>query len=88
MSAYTEKDSYNGWANYETWNVALWISNDEGLYSLAKACRKSKSPYGSFRTDLRDVWGDESIGQQTPDGVSWFDSKLDIEALNELVQSL
>ena len=28
--------AYNGWKNYETWNVALWIGNDEGLYELAK----------------------------------------------------
>jgi hypothetical protein len=27
--------SYNGWENYETWNVALWINNEEGLYHLA-----------------------------------------------------
>lgn len=24
----TEK--YNGWTNYETWNVALWLDNDQG----------------------------------------------------------
>lgn len=24
----TEK--YNGWTNYETWNYALWLDNDEG----------------------------------------------------------
>jgi len=25
--------SYNGWSNYETWNVALWIDNEEGSYN-------------------------------------------------------
>jgi hypothetical protein len=23
---------YNGWTNYETWNVKLWMDNDEGSY--------------------------------------------------------
>lgn len=24
---------YNGWKNYPTWCVNLWLSNDEGLYN-------------------------------------------------------
>lgn len=28
--------SYNGWSNYETWNVALWLSNDEGSYLMCR----------------------------------------------------
>lgn len=24
--------SYNGWKNYETWNVKLWIDNDQGSH--------------------------------------------------------
>jgi len=28
--------SYNGWTNYETWNLALWMDNDEGSYAYAR----------------------------------------------------
>lgn len=28
----TEK-GYNGWSNYETWNVKLWMDNDQGEYN-------------------------------------------------------
>ena len=27
---------YNGWTNYETWNVGLWLGGDEGLYDIAR----------------------------------------------------
>jgi hypothetical protein len=34
--------SYNGWSNYDTWVVNLWLGNDEGSYttcrSLAQRC--------------------------------------------------
>lgn len=28
---YFPKAGYNGWINYETWAVKLWIDNDQGL---------------------------------------------------------
>lgn len=26
----SEEKGYNGWKNYETWNIKLWIDNDQG----------------------------------------------------------
>jgi hypothetical protein len=69
--------TYNGWTNYETWNVALWLGNDEGLYNLARSHRT----YTDVRDDLRE------LGQtETPDGVSYNDSGLDIDELNDLIE--
>jgi hypothetical protein len=38
MSRETEKAAgYNGWTNYETWAVALWINNEQGMQDHARA---------------------------------------------------
>lgn len=77
-------ESYNGWANYETWNVALWIQNDEGMYQYAKRYKRIKNaPYLTLVKNLR-LNGIE----KTPDGVSYLDSNLDRQALNEMIRSL
>jgi hypothetical protein len=77
-------ESYNGWANYETWNVALWIQNDEGMYQYAKRYKRIKNaPYLTLVENLR-LNGIE----KTPDGVSYRDSNLDRQALNEMIRSL
>ncbi len=30
METKTQEKGYNGWTNYETWNCALWIDNEQG----------------------------------------------------------
>jgi hypothetical protein len=74
--------SYNGWANYETWNVALWIGNDEGLYSMARDYKRQG--YKAFAEGLKEL-APAPIAFQTPDGVAWNDSGLDIEALDRVI---
>ena len=70
--------TYNGWTNHATWNVALWIGGDHGLYEFAKEF----TSYKDFRESLREVSGDSAIGHETPDGVSWKDSALNIEEID------
>jgi len=77
--------AYNGWANYETWNVALWIGNDAGLYALARASRRDEKPYAAFVEALKECNNGKPIAYETPDGVSWADSGLDISALDEMI---
>ncbi len=70
---------YNGYKNWHTWNVALWLGNDEGLYTYAK----DHTRYSDVAAGLSElgVW-------HTPDGVSFADHRLDVAKLNEVVEEL
>jgi hypothetical protein len=67
-------EKYNGCANYQTWNVQLWISNDEGLYNLASDC----SDYAEFVESMREMGSLETM-----DNVAWNDSGIDMGELKE-----
>ena len=75
--------TYNGWANYETWNVALYINNDYGLYTLAQEIAEAGGTYGDFCYMMEDLGS-----KATPDGVSWTDSKIDGMEVNEVFSEL
>jgi hypothetical protein len=62
--------SYNGWENYETWNVALWINNTQNLYNLAMEA-------GDYETFLEWV-GNATTG----DGVRFSDPRVNVIQLN------
>lgn len=79
-------ETYNGWKNRQTWNVSLWINNDESLYRAAvkymKEHKDAKKPYAKFIKSI----GMES--DRTPDNIKYISTRLDYEALNEMMVEL
>lgn len=75
---------YNGWKNYETWNVALWIRNDESLYSLAKEC----GSYLRFKEQIREGFDGYPLAYENPDGIPWNDSGLNIIELDDMIAEM
>jgi hypothetical protein len=84
---HSSDNTYNGWANYETWNVALWIQNSAFLYNTAKACveyaAEGESPYVKFIRCA--VNGDYEL---TRDGVNYGDSKVNHAEIVEMMATL
>jgi hypothetical protein len=71
--------TYNGYANYATWNVSMYLTNDEGLYNLVKRfdswekCKEALGWYGVTKTC---------------DDISFDDPDLDIDELDEMLAEL
>jgi len=64
-------ETYNGWTNWETWNVALWIDNDESLYR--QRCRTSQWDSGMVS---------EFVQKLMPDGTPDMDCGCELNKVD------
>ena len=82
--------TYNGWANYETWNVVLWLFNDQSIhdnlyYGLAPYFRCGMGLGDLKYVVRRCFYNPEDNTSATPDGV-WLDDKnIDWKAVKKAV---
>ena len=80
--------TYNGWKNYETWNISLYINNEYNLYKLAckwVAERKELGLVVSYNAFIPVL---EATGKITRDGVSWMEPTADAEKLSKMLDDL
>lgn len=56
--------NYNGWTNYATWNVNLWLTNEEGSYSYmmeqARTAASAQYPVSTLADVIRDYVEDNA----------------------------
>jgi len=68
--------SYNGWTNYETWNIALWIDNDESLYHMRRDYQAEKGGKLTPQTAQAFCWS------VYPEGTPDMDGRDDMQKVN------
>ena len=49
-----EHKEYNGWYNYETWCVALWMGNDQGSYDYFREMAEQYDEVYGFADFLKE----------------------------------
>lgn len=64
----TSNDTYQGWTNRETWCVALWLNNEQGLHEGARsACNTDGEMLQEAAQSLED-YVNEVIEEDTDVG--------------------
>lgn len=82
----TNDGRYNGWTNYQTWNVMLWLDNVEGMYRYYREAVR-RIPADEFNADhaaeiARAAFG----GTHTRDNVALDDPQIDWDEIADAMK--
>lgn len=93
----SDSETYNGWANRSTWNISLWISNDENLYGAAATAVDTLKRRGTLDDVVTPAWAKAFVreefanvfkSEKTPDGTSISDPSIDWSAIADMIKEL
>jgi len=84
--------TYNGWKNRQTWNVALWLGNDEGLYRLVMSYiemrkRVAERTNSALKLSYAGFLAHSGLsGERTPDNISFSGTRLSYRELSAMIR--
>jgi len=70
-------NTYNGWTNWETWNLLLWVTNEESLYKEATHFAHIYSSMMAFEKKCEDFFrrmfpeGTPDMKEEEMQAVNW-----------------
>ena len=73
----TQEKTYNGWKNYETWNIMLWVNNDEGISTMVE--------HNLFCWMRHEVENDNLNGKDIQDIQEYFVNRVSFDTLREIM---
>ena len=76
---------YQGWTNYQTWAVKLWLDNDQGSQELQVEMAKEskKADEAEWKIDLADM-----LKQLIEDGAPEFEASMYSDLLNNALEEI
>ncbi len=83
-----KNDNYNGWKNRQTWNVSLWINNEESLYRSAVAYVKERVKAGKKFTYAGFISYMGMQNDRTPDNIAYISTRISHRELNAMMKEL
>jgi len=80
--------TYEGWVNRQTWNVSLWLNNDERLYRFMQDYCRETLAEGKRITYTSFIKWAGLVGEDTPDGVKFSSKHLNRRELGAMLREL
>lgn len=87
VSSLNRKADYEGWSNYDTWGLALWLDNDQDYYNESREMAKMATDPESLAKELQkrfgvagfhDIFTEQGEKDKNINDVNWLEVSNDL----------